>query len=306
MDFGHLEGTEGIDFSLLEIDARSKVFLTKQKQWKKGRFDLRIGLPVWSEPKWADLLFPRSASGNEYLAYYAQRFNSVELCGSYYHIPSEEQIETWKSAVGADFLFYPKMPQKISHGGSLREGLGMAKFFFDRILLFKDNLGPCFLQLPPSYQAGRLGDLEAFLRALPRKIKLAVEFRHPSWFVQGYLGPQVFELLQFYNVSPVITDVAGRRNLSHMSFTNSEVMIRYVATDDVELERRRYCDWLNKLAELKEWGLKMPAFFVHHKENEKSAKRGIAFRDLGARLDDEIERLLPPLQPEAEQQLSLF
>jgi len=45
-----------------------------------------------------------------------------------------------------------------------------------------DRLGPMFLQLPPRYSPKLFGDLQAFLDAWPRDVRLAVEVRHMDWF----------------------------------------------------------------------------------------------------------------------------
>jgi len=58
--------------------------------------------------------------------------------------------------------------------------------FVDASLALGDKLGALLIQLPPSFKAGELAQLEAFLQALPAgeaysRARYAIEFRHASW-----------------------------------------------------------------------------------------------------------------------------
>jgi uncharacterized protein YecE (DUF72 family) len=56
-----------------------------------------------------------------------------------------------------------------------------------------EKLGPLLVQLPAGFvrEAGTHRDLDAFLAGCPSEVRLAVEFRHPSWH-----DPAVFDLLR--------------------------------------------------------------------------------------------------------------
>jgi len=55
-------------------------------------------------------------------------------------------------------------------------------FVFSLYLINCNKLGPCFLQLPPSFDISALPALENFLKSLPNEFSYAVEARHPDFF----------------------------------------------------------------------------------------------------------------------------
>ena len=66
-----------------------------------------------------------------------------------------------------------------------------------------DHLGPVLIQLPPDLVAD-LSALEATVDAFPPDIRVAVEFRHPTWFTE-----EVRTLLTDRNVALCLADRRG-------------------------------------------------------------------------------------------------
>ena len=66
------------------------------------------------------------------------------------------------------------------------------------------HLGPVVMQLPPTRAKDEDG-LDRTLRAFPAHVRVAVEFRHPSWFVD-----RVCDILHRHNASLVWADRGGR------------------------------------------------------------------------------------------------
>ena len=66
-----------------------------------------------------------------------------------------------------------------------------------------ERLGPMFLQLPPGWASARVAQLQAFLDFWPRELRLAVEVRHPQFFMEPY-STELNTLLRRYNVARVI------------------------------------------------------------------------------------------------------
>jgi len=66
-----------------------------------------------------------------------------------------------------------------------------------------------------------------------------------------------------------LVDTAGRRDMMHMRLTNNEAFIRYVGANHAS-DYDRLDDWVKKLKEWKELGLKKVHFFVHQNLEKES------------------------------------
>jgi uncharacterized protein YecE (DUF72 family) len=75
-----------------------------------------------------------------------------------------------------------KVSRFLTHIKRLREPEEPVSRFLGRIEGLGAKLGPVLLQLPPQFRADA-GRLEATLELFPGSIRVAVEFRHRSWFV---------------------------------------------------------------------------------------------------------------------------
>ncbi|MCS6795947.1 MAG: DUF72 domain-containing protein, partial [Raineya sp.] len=128
------------------------------------------------------------------------------------------------------------------------------------------NLGLSFLQLPPYFELKHLPILEDFLATFPQDIPLAIEFRHASWF-KGDNFERAAQILEKYNKSTVITDVAGRRDVLHQRITNQALMVRFVGNGLHPTDYTRLDEWINQIAEWKKMGLQKLYFFLHEPDN---------------------------------------
>lgn len=146
---------------------------------------VHIGLSGFSYRPWqgAGRFYPEHLKPAGFLRYYAGRFDTVEMDGIWYRLPSEQTVQSWLEATPSGFLFAPKAHRQITHLQRLKppalEHLGR---MLERLAPLKDQgrLGPVLLQLPPNLVRDD-ARLDAFLRGLPRDLRWAMEFRHPSW-----------------------------------------------------------------------------------------------------------------------------
>ena len=97
---------------------------------------------------------------------------------------------------------------------------------FDRARALGRTFGPTLYQLPPRWKRN-VDRLEAFLRALPKRRRHAIEFRDPSWYVD-----EVFALLQQYRVALCLHDMAGSASARLDATTRSPR--RYPSGDDLQ------------------------------------------------------------------------
>jgi len=93
-------------------------------------------------------------------------------------------------------VFPLKAHMRITHIQRLKPS-EFTEVFFRAIdpLRAARRLGPVLFQLPPALK-GDVGLLGEFLATLPRDLRIAFEFRNPSW-----LQDPVFELLASYDIS---------------------------------------------------------------------------------------------------------
>lgn len=264
MDFGRLANIRGVDFALAEGDPRSERELGGVP--RAGR-ELRLGLPVWTPKEWVGTLYPKGTPTRDFLSRYASQLGTVELNATHYAIPDEATVLRWREAVGPGFRFCPKVPQEISHGLGSRAAEQAIAPFIDAMRGLGDRLGVSFLQLPPTSGPE---ELPLILRAVDRLaagLPLAVEFRHPRWFENRRLIAPAFEAFQARGVSMVITDVAGRRDVSHASLTTPTVLVRFVGNQNVDSDHPRARHWAERIASWFQQGLEQAYVFVHQPDN---------------------------------------
>ncbi len=172
---------------------------------------LHIGTSGWSYARWKnDVFYPPKLKQCDWLCFYAERFNTVEVNTSFYHLPKTSMIEGWKERAPGNFTFALKLWRRITH---IKKLLNCAEdiqvFFQSANILQPTQRGPILVQLPPSWQINAerlqtfLADLRANMGDYPWKI--AVEFRNRTWYV-----PEIYALLDREDVALCIHDWGNR------------------------------------------------------------------------------------------------
>lgn len=142
---------------------------------------LLVGTSGYSYPKWKGSFYPEKLPAKETLPFYAQRFAAVEINNTFYKMPSESDLASWAAQVPRRFRFALKAPQSITHFKRLKNSSKPTNHLFQVAVELKNRLGPILFGLPPNFKKD-LPRLEAFLKLIPRRAKIAFEFRHASWF----------------------------------------------------------------------------------------------------------------------------
>lgn len=75
---------------------------------------VRIGTSGWVYPHWRGTFYPSDLPSTRWLAFYAERFDTVELNNPFYRQPTREQFG-WRAAVPADFAYAVKLNRFITH-----------------------------------------------------------------------------------------------------------------------------------------------------------------------------------------------
>src|SRR5262249_315802 len=90
-------------------------------------------------------------------------------------------VENWASQVPPSFRFVLKAQQLISHVKRLQNAEQETDAFLDVASVLGERQGPILFQLPPSFKKD-IPRLDAFLKHIAGRVKVAFEFRHASWF----------------------------------------------------------------------------------------------------------------------------
>jgi len=146
---------------------------------KNGR--IYIGTSGWNYPHWRGSFYPQQLPQTQWLRYYGERLQSVEINNTFYQLPERSALEQWKASVPDRFRFAVKASRYITHMKKLKDPEPSTERFFRRIEALEGKLGPILFQLPPRWKQNP-GRLERFLEALPGGYTHAFEFRDPSWF----------------------------------------------------------------------------------------------------------------------------
>jgi len=130
---------------------------------------IHVGTSGWSYPSWRGGFYPAGADPKTFLAFYAERFDTVELNTTGYRLPAEEQFQRWATQTPDGFTFAVKMPlTRLDRVGT----------FVERVDALGDRLGPVRIVV----EAPRDEGLLAFLHgSLPPELQVAYDFRHESW-----------------------------------------------------------------------------------------------------------------------------
>ncbi len=264
MKFGKIEHPEIVDFTLPNSHPQTIQVL---KGFDRSKLeDIRVGCAKWNRTDLKNF-YPRGTK--EELAYYSTQFNAIELNASFYRMFPAEQFSSWENQAEEGFRFFPKVPSIISHIKRLKETERLTDDFVNSILSLKDKLGMPFLQLRNDFGPKNMDRLARFFRHWPMEIPLAAEFRHPEWFENKIVADELNDLMRKENISHIITDTSGRRDVLHMRLTTNSAFIRFNAVND-ESDFERLDDWLMKIEEWVNLGLKNLYFFIHQKIDKGS------------------------------------
>lgn len=164
---------------------------------------IHVGTSGWHYAHWRGRFYPEHLPAERMLRFYCQRFHTVEINSSFYHLPERKTFRSWARQTPANFFFAVKASRYLTHMKKLKEPRAALQRFLSHARGLGAKLGPILCQLPPRWgrDAGRLA---CFLEALPKEQRAAFEFRDPSWF-----HPDIYALLEKHRAAFCVYDLAG-------------------------------------------------------------------------------------------------
>ena len=259
MDFGRTNQLELVNFALPSNHQGVKKVLGGAKAQLPNVY---VGGVLWSDEAFLGAIYPERAKSKDYAKYYSRQFNTIELNLTHYRLPEKEKIQKWFEESPVDFKFCPKIHQAISHSGNLLSVVDYMEAFYQIVKPLQHKLGTCLLQLPPHFSPKRCHELLAFLDKSNLR-DLAIELRHPDWFIEGKELNLLSNYLYKNQMGLVLTDTPMRRDVLHMRLTNKTAFIRFNANDKHPSDYERIDEWVHHLYEWIQQGLETIYFFIH-------------------------------------------
>jgi uncharacterized protein YecE (DUF72 family) len=145
---------------------------------------VRIGVCSWADEGLLTRWYPHGVSSPQArLAYYAERFDTVEVDSPFYRLPSPETAARWAERTPPAFVFHAKASKHMTgHEEADREPA--FREFREALapLETSGKLRSVLLQYPPRFVKSKatLEELAAARRRLEPLVPV-VEFRHRSW-----------------------------------------------------------------------------------------------------------------------------
>jgi uncharacterized protein YecE (DUF72 family) len=159
-----------------------------------------VGTSGYNYPEWRGTFYPEKFSTDKMLAYYAERFPTVEINYTFYRLPTEKLLAGWSAGTPERFCFTLKAPRRITHDAKLQRCEDLLQTFCETSRTLGPKLATLLFQLPPTFKKDA-AVLRAFVDLLPVGTRAAFEFRHASWF-----EADIFEILRGRNVALCVAD----------------------------------------------------------------------------------------------------
>jgi len=183
-----------------------------------------VGTSSWADPGFVEEWYPPDLPARDRLAWYAERFETVEVNSTFYALPQPGTVARWAEVTPDDFSFDVKLHRLLSRHSApldslppdLRDGAkttdrgrvvlepALERAMAERTLETVDplrragKLGAFLLQLSPSFtpRSHELPELEPLLDALaPHPV--AIEVRRRSWL----RGERAEQTLRWYETA---------------------------------------------------------------------------------------------------------
>jgi uncharacterized protein YecE (DUF72 family) len=185
--------------------------------------EVRIGTSGWQYRHWRGAFYPADLPHDRWFAWYAERFDTVELNATFYRLPGRPTWEAWRRKAPDGFRFAAKASRYMTHVRRLREPAEPLERIWDGARRLGEHRGPVLYQLPPRWRPN-VERLAAFLDAVPADPGQAIEIRDARWYVEDILG-----LLERRGMSLCFHDMVG--SVPPFRITGPIVYVRFHGPD---------------------------------------------------------------------------
>ena len=162
-----------------------------------------FGCSGWHYDDWKGRFYPGELETEEWLAYYSERFNSVEVNNTFYREPKPGTIDDWHRESSYPFKFSLKGHRYITHQKKLNDVGDSIRRMYDLADRLRRKFGCLLWQLPPNLHRDD-ERLKRFCRELDTSYRNVIEFRHASWF-----DAAVFDILEDHGIAYCMISAHG-------------------------------------------------------------------------------------------------
>jgi uncharacterized protein YecE (DUF72 family) len=182
---------------------------------------ITVGTSSWADPGFVEEWYPPDLAARDRLAWYAERFDAVEVNSTFYALPQQGTVARWAQITPAHFTFDVKLhrllsrhaapleslPPKLRHGArtggrgrvildaGLERAMAEATLIAVEPLVAAGKLSSFLLQMTPAFSPHdhRLDEIQPLIHSLG-PIPVAVELRHRGWLG----GKRLEDTLRWY------------------------------------------------------------------------------------------------------------
>jgi len=164
---------------------------------------LFVGTSGWHYAAWREGFYG-GRPARDWLRICGERFSGLEINATHYRLQGAATLRRWRDATPRGFRFAIKAHRYLTHYRRLRAPLASIRLERERAAALGGKLAAVLWQLPANLPCN-LERLEDFARALRRwrRVRHAIEFRHPSWFCE-----EVADCLRAYGIAACQSDAA--------------------------------------------------------------------------------------------------
>ncbi len=167
--------------------------------------ELRVGTSGYHFKDWVGTVYPDGLPVSEFLPYYAQMFDCVEVNTSFYRVPDAGLFEGMLRKVPERFQFVVKAPKEMTHDRKRFDEVLDPFLAGIAPLREADRLGGVLAQFPYAFRPGpaAVDHLEGLAtRLVGAGIPVNIEFRHDGW-----VSDRVFSTLRALGLGVVNVDL---------------------------------------------------------------------------------------------------
>ena len=172
-----------------------------------------IGTSSWADPGFVEEWYPPDLPARERLAWYAERFEAVEVNSTFYAVPSERTVKRWAEQTPDGFSFDVKLHRLLSrHSADLKSlppacrehaetnargrvvltpklEAALADEIAEAVAPLGPKLATFLLQLSPAFEPRKneLDELAPLVERLDATAPVAIELRNRFWLTERRL-----------------------------------------------------------------------------------------------------------------------
>jgi len=243
---------------------------------------IHVGTCAFTANGWGGAFYPKGMKSSDYLSFYSERFDTVEIDSTFYGTPAAKTVTNWNDKTPTGFIFSVKVPQTITHEKILVDCQEEFETFVQTMKLLGDKLGPIVFQFP-HFDKWQIKDQHAFtdrllpfLKILPSGHKFAVEIRNRKW-----LDEEFTYILRRFNVALVMQDIHTMPRPSEMNFDPVTADFSYVRLlgnrkqieitttvweEIVEDKTENISGWVKYCQQIQRRGIKLYVYANNHYE----------------------------------------